>query len=419
MTAATAAHTAEPMAPAAPPARCDLVVVGGGIVGLATARELLARHPGLSLLVLEREDELATHQTAHNSGVVHAGIYYEPGSAKARLCVEGKGLLEAYCVERGIPLERVGKLVVAVDERELPALAALEARARANGVPGLETLDGAGIREREPHAVGLRAIFSPTTGIVDFRAVALSLADDVRGLGGTVLTGHAVQAVDEREREVVVTTPSATVSCRGVITCAGLWADVVAADSRHRDRERIVPFRGDYYLLRDDARAMVRGLIYPVTDPRFPFLGIHLTRRIDGAVWAGPNAVLALARTGYRRRDVDLRHVAGVLAHPGFRRLALRFWRVGAAEQWRDLWKPAFAAAVRRFLPELRDDQLLPGPSGVRAQALDLDGSLVDDFRLGGTRRVLRVLNAPSPAATASLAIARELAAEVETRILV
>ncbi len=404
------------MAPAVPPSRSDLVVVGGGIIGLATARELLLRYPDLSLVVLEREPELANHQTAHNSGVVHAGIYYEPGSAKARLCVEGKQLLEVYGAERGIRLERVGKLVVAVEERELPALAALELRARANGVPGLEVLDTSGIREREPHAAGLRALFSPSTAIVDFRAVALALADDVRALGGAVVTGHQVREVDERTNEVVVTTPLATITCRGVITCAGLWADVVAAGGR-RDRERIVPFRGDYYTLRSDARAMVRGLIYPVTDPRFPFLGIHLTRRIDGAVWAGPNAVLALSRTGYRRRDVDLQHVARVIGHPGFRRLALRYWRTGAAEQWRDLWKPAFAAAVRRFLPELRDDQLLPGPSGVRAQALDPDGSLVDDFRLRGTRRVLRVVNAPSPAATASLAIARVLADEIIRRL--
>jgi L-2-hydroxyglutarate oxidase LhgO len=236
-------------------------------------------------------------------------------------------------------------------------------------------------------------------------------------MGGTILTGQEVRRVRESEREVVVTTPSAALTCSSVITCAGLWADVVAADAGRPDRERIVPFRGDYFVLRDDARRLVRSLIYPVADPRFPFLGIHLTRRIDGAVWAGPNAVLALSRTGYRRRDVDLRHLASVVAHPGFRRLALRFWRMGAAEQWRDLWKPAFAAAVRRFVPELRAEQLLPGPAGLRAQALDPDGSLVDDFRLGGTRRVVRVLNAPSPAATASLAVARELADEVARRL--
>ncbi len=399
------------------PARADVVVVGGGIVGLATARELLLRSPDRSVVVLEREARVATHQTARNSGVVHAGIYYEPGSAKARLSVEGKALLEAYCAEHGIPIAPVGKLVIAVDHAELPALGRLEARARANGVPGLAVLDSAGIQEHEPHATGVRALHSPTTTIVDFRVVAEALAADVQALGGRVLTGQEVARVEERSAEVVVHATSATTVAGSVITCAGLWADVVGADPDHPDREKIVPFRGDYYVLRDDAGSLVRGLIYPVADPRFPFLGIHLTRRIDGAVWAGPNAVLALARTGYRRRDIDLRHLVAVVRHPGFRRLALRFWRVGAAEEWRDLWKPAFAAAVRRFVPELRNEHLLPGPSGLRAQSLDPDGSLVDDFRLGGTRRVVRVLNAPSPAATASLAIARVLADEATRRL--
>ncbi len=393
------------------------MVVGAGILGLATARELLLRDPDRSILVLEREARVATHQTGRNSGVVHAGIYYEPGSAKARLCVEGKRLLEAYCAEHAIPLDQVGKLVVAVTPDEVPRLNALEARARANEVPGLERLDAAGIRQREPHATGLSALLSPTTGIVDYQAVALALAGEVHALGGAVRTGEEVRRIAERGSEVVVTTPSGSIACAAVVTCAGLWADAVTVDGAVRDRERIVPFRGDYWLLRPEARHLVRGLIYPVADPRFPFLGIHLTRRIDGAVWAGPNAVLALARAGYRRRDVDARHVLGVLAHPGFRRLAVRYWRTGALEQWRDLWKPAFAAAVRRFVPELRDDDLVPGPSGIRAQALDPDGSLVDDFRLGGTARVVRVLNAPSPAATAALAIGRVLADEVERRL--
>ncbi len=399
------------------PERAGIVVVGAGILGLATARELLLRRPERPVLVLEREDEIASHQTGRNSGVVHAGIYYEPGSAKARLCVEGKALLEAYCAERAIPLERVGKLVVALDSGDLPRLAALEARARANRVPGLEVLDGAGIREREPHCAGIRALFSPTTGIVDFRAVAGALARDIEGMGGTVVTGQRVARMVEDGSGVLVSTPSAAIRCTGVVTCAGLWADVVAVPRHERKRERIVPFRGDYYLLREDARPLVRGLIYPLADPRFPFLGIHLTRRIDGAVWAGPNAVLALARTGYRRRDVDPGELIRTLVHPGFLRLARRYWRTGALEQWRDLWKPAFAAAVRRFLPELRDEQLLPGPAGIRAQALDRDGSLVDDFRLAGTARVVRVVNAPSPAATASLAIARVLADELERRL--
>lgn len=418
--------TAEEPAPVRPgpdpaassvPARAGVVVVGAGIVGLATARELLRRDPERSVVVLEREPEIASHQTGRNSGVVHAGVYYQPGSAKARLCVAGKTMLEAYCAEHGIPLQQVGKLVVALTPEELPRLAALEERARANGVPGLEMVGPEGIREREPHVAGIRALVSPTTGIVDYRAVARSFADEVVELGGRVITRQEVREISERGGEVVVRTPSASIVCSGVITCPGLWADTLRPAGSPPDGERIVPFRGDYYLLRDDARELVNGLVYPVPDPRFPFLGIHLTRRIDGEVWAGPNAVLALARTGYRRRDLNPADLARVLTYPGFLRLAARAWRVGVMEQWRDLSRRSFAASVRRFLPQLHDDQLLPGPSGIRAQALDRSGALVDDFRLAGSARVVRVLNAPSPAATASLAIAGVLADELEQRL--
>jgi L-2-hydroxyglutarate oxidase LhgO len=394
----------------------DVVVVGGGIIGLATARELLIRRPELSVTVLERERRLAAHQSGHNSGVVHAGLYYAPGSLKARLCVEGKRLLEAYCAERGIPLERVGKLVVALEPDELPRLTALEQRARANGVPGLEMVDRSGMDAIEPHAAGIRALWSPGTGIVDYRRVVAAYAADVRDAGGVVETGREVIGLEERSGEVVVRTPEGEVVARAVVTCGGAWSDRLAAMSGDAGDERIIPFRGDYYTLSPSAASMVRGLIYPVPDPRFPFLGIHLTRRIDGAVWAGPNAVLALSRRGYRRSDVDLREVAAIARHGGFRTLARRFWRSGLAEQWRDLSKRSFAAAVRRYLPSLRTDQLRPGPSGVRAQAIDPDGTLVDDFRFGGGRRILHVRNAPSPAATASLAIAREIVDTAETR---
>jgi L-2-hydroxyglutarate oxidase LhgO len=394
----------------------DVVVVGGGIIGLATARDLLLRRPSLSVQVLERERRLAAHQSGHNSGVVHAGLYYQPGSLKARLCVEGKQLLEAYCAERGIPLERVGKLVVALEPDELPRLAGLEERARANGVTGLEVLDRSGIQAIEPHAAGIRALWSPGTGIVDYRRVVRAYAADVREAGGVIETGREVIGLEERGGEVVVRTSQGEVVARSLITCGGVWSDRLAAMTGDQGEERIIPFRGDYYTLTADAAPLVRGLIYPVPDPRFPFLGIHLTRRIDGAVWAGPNAVLALSRRGYRRADVDLREVASIARHGGFRTLARRFWRTGLAEQWRDLSKRSFAAAVRRYLPELRTDQLRPGPSGVRAQAIDPDGTLVDDFRFGGTRRVLHVRNAPSPAATASLAIAREIVDMAEAR---
>jgi L-2-hydroxyglutarate oxidase LhgO len=404
-------------ASATPVERADLLVIGGGILGLATAREMLMRRPGLRVLVVEREPELAAHQTGHNSGVVHAGLYYTPGSLKARLCREGKVALEAYCAERGIEVQRVGKLVVALTEDELPRFEALEAKARENGVEGLETVGPERIRELEPHVLGVRGLWSPGTGIVDFRAVANAYADDIRAAGGTIETGRSVTGLKERPDGVLVETSGGDVLADRVVACAGLWSDRVAALTGDDGSERIVPFRGDYYRLTPDARSLVRGLIYPVPDPQFPFLGIHFTRRHDGAVWAGPNAVLALARDGYKRYDVDLREVIAIAGHAGFRRLARRFWRTGLAEQWRDLSKRAFADELRRYVPELRNDQLRFGPSGVRAQAIDPDGTLVDDFRLGGSRRIVHVRNAPSPGATASLAIARVLADESETRL--
>jgi len=411
------APIAAPPASATPVERADLLVIGGGILGLATAREMLMRRPGLRVLVVEREPELAAHQTGHNSGVVHAGLYYTPGSLKARLCREGKVALEAYCAERGIEVQRVGKLVVALTEDELPRFEALEAKARENGVEGLETVGPERIRELEPHVLGVRGLWSPGTGIVDFRAVANAYADDIRAAGGTIETGRSVTGLEERPDGVLVETSGGDVLADRVVACAGLWSDRVAALTGDDGSERIVPFRGDYYRLTPDARSLVRGLIYPVPDPQFPFLGIHFTRRHDGAVWAGPNAVLALARDGYKRYDVDLREVIAIAGHAGFRRLARRFWRTGLAEQWRDLSKRAFADELRRYVPELRNDQLRFGPSGVRAQAIDPDGTLVDDFRLGGSRRIVHVRNAPSPGATASLAIARVLADESETRL--
>jgi L-2-hydroxyglutarate oxidase LhgO len=390
--------------------RVDVAVIGGGIVGLATAYRLLEARPKLRLAVLEKEPELARHQSGHNSGVVHAGLYYPPGSLKARLCREGKATLERFCAERAIPLERVGKLVVALDEEELPRLAALRGRAVANGVEGLDEVEPERIREIEPEAAGIRALWSPTTGIVDFRAVALAYAEEVRSRGGRIDCSREVTGIERRPAELVLSTSRGELLAGAVIACAGLQADSVARLSGDPGPERIVPFRGDYYTLTADARPLVRGLIYPVPDPRFPFLGVHFTKRIDGEVWAGPNAVLAFAREGYRRRDLDLAELPGVLTDPGFIRLALRFWRIGLAEMWRDWSKGAFLGQLQRYLPALRGEQLIAGPSGVRAQALDRDGTLVDDFRLGGSERVLHVRNAPSPAATSSLAIGRELA---------
>jgi len=393
-----------------PVEKADLAVIGGGIVGLATSLQLLRRRPQLRLVVLEREPEVAMHQSGHNSGVVHAGLYYKPGSLKARLCRAGKAELEAYCAERDIPLRRIGKVVVALDEGEVPRLHDLFERGTANGVQGLEEIGPERIKEIEPHAAGIRGLWSPETAIVDFKAVALAYAREVRGLGGTIETGRAVTAMEQRDSEVVLSTTQGPLVASHVVACAGLQADRVAAMTADPAPERIIPFRGDYYTLLPEARDLVRGLIYPVPDPRFPFLGVHFTRRIDGEVWAGPNAVLAFAMEGYRRRDISVRDLAGVLAYRGFIRLALRYWRTGLAEFWRDLSKRAFVGELRRYLPELRADQVTFGPSGVRAQGLDPDGTLVDDFRLGGSDRVLHVRNAPSPAATASLAIGGEVA---------
>jgi L-2-hydroxyglutarate oxidase LhgO len=397
--------------------RVDVVVVGGGILGLATARGIGETRPDLRIAILEKEAELATHQTGHNSGVLHAGLYYAPDSLKARLCREGKALMEAFAEAHDIPFERCGKLVVALDESELARFGLLKERAVANGVPGLEEVGPERIREIEPAAAGIRGLWSPETGIIDFRRVALAIAEDLRAGGTEILTGRTVSRLDERRSEVVVSTAAGEVVGRMAIVCAGLHADEIAARSGGDRDPRIAPFRGDYYTLTADARSLVRGLIYPVPDPRFPFLGVHFTKRIDGAVWAGTNAVLAFAREGYRRRDLHPVELARTLAYPGFLRLAGRYLRTGLAEMWRDWWKPAFVRELQRYVPAVRSEQLTFGPSGVRAQALARDGSLVDDFVLGGTGRILHVRNAPSPAATSSLAIGKMLAAQALERL--
>lgn len=390
----------------------DVAIVGGGIVGLATAYRLLLDRPRLSLVLLEKETELATHQTGHNSGVLHAGLYYAPGSRKAQLCREGKQAIERFARERGIPFEHCGKLVVALDESELPRLAAIRERASANGVEGLEEVGRERILEIEPHAAGIRALWSPKSGIIDFRRVALAYADEVRARGGEIRTGTRVTAIRDLDSggARVVETTTGEVNARNLVACAGLHSDRVAALTGDAGSERVVPFRGDYYTLRPSATRLVRGLIYPVPDPRFPFLGVHFTKRIDGSVLAGPNAVLAFAREGYRRLDFSPKDLAETLAFPGFRKLARSYFKTGAAEMWRDWSRKAFTADLAKYVPEIREEDLVFGPSGVRAQALSADGKLVDDFSIGESPHVLHVRNAPSPAATASLAIGGELA---------
>ncbi len=388
----------------------DVVVIGAGIVGLATARALLVKRPKLRLAVIEKERLPGTHQTGHNSGVLHSGIYYKPGSLKARLCIEGKQKLERYATEHAIPFVACGKLIVALDTTELPRLEELHRRAVANGVEGLRVLTGDELREVEPHAVGSRALHAPRTGIIDYGAVTRAYVDDVERAGGRILTGRAVRGFEQRDRRVRIETDEGPLQARAVIGCAGLQSDRVARLAGARPPVRIVPFRGDYYTLGEETEKLVRGLVYPVPDPAFPFLGVHFTKRLDGSVVAGPNAVLAFARERYRRAALDVRDAISALAYPGSWRFAGRHLRTGAGELRRDISKRAFVRDMQRYVPGVRAEDVTFGPTGIRAQALARDGTLVDDFLIVGTERMMHVLNAPSPAATASLAIGDELA---------
>ena len=389
--------------------RYDLIVIGGGIVGLASAYQILVRRPGTKLALLEKENEIASHQTGHNSGVLHAGLYYAAGSKKARLCREGKAAVEKFADEHGIPYEHCGKLVVALTQEELPRLEAIRERAIVNGVEGLEEVGPERIREIEPHAAGIRALWSPKSGIIDYVRVAHALAGEIRSRGGEVRTGAGARAIVSRGGERIVETDAGEFACGSVVSCAGLQSDRVAAMTGAQGDQRIVPFRGDYYRLEPDARHLVRGLLYPVPDPRFPFLGVHFGRTMAGDVRAGPNAVLAFARERYGRFDVSLRDLSETLGFAGFRRLIGKNWRTGIAELWRDWSKGAFTARLQKYVPELRRKDLVFGPSGIRAQSVNADGTLVEDFSIGESPKVLHVRNAPSPAATASLAIGREI----------
>ncbi|MBO2459059.1 L-2-hydroxyglutarate oxidase [Actinomadura violacea] len=388
-------------------------VVGAGILGLAIARRLAETRPGAQVTVLDKEARVAAHQTGHNSGVAHAGLYYAPGSLKATLCRRGIGLLKDYCAEKGLPYEECGKVVVARDAGELGPLDEIERRATANGVPGLRRLTGSELREIEPHAAGVAALHSPTTAIVDFPAVARAFAADVTAAGGEVRLGFEVVRLGRAGDRVRVGSPDEELLFDRLIVCAGLQSDRVARLAGDASGPAIVPFRGEYYRLVPSRTDLVRGLIYPVPDPRYPFLGVHFTRRVDGGVDVGPNAVLALAREGYRRRDVRPADLWETLRFPGFRHLARRHWRTGAKELYGSAVKRAFVAQARGFVPELTADDVVAAPAGVRAQAVDPDGSLVDDFRIGRAGPVVTVRNAPSPAATSSLAIAEHVTAHL------
>ena len=394
--------------------RGDIVVVGAGIVGLAVAREWLQRHPGARLMILEKEADIARHQSGHNSGVIHSGIYYAPGSLKARACVSGAARMMAYCDEHEIPYRLCGKMIIATEEEELPRLDALYERGQANGVPGLEMIGPGRLKEIEPHAVGLKALWSPNTGIVDYRRVARSYAKEIEQAGGEIQTSTEVIGFEHRSDATLVQTDRGDFEASRVVTCAGMWADRVARLGGGDREPEIIPFRGDYFTLPSTRRHLVQTNIYPVPDPQFPFLGVHLTPRMNGEVWMGPNAVLAFARAGYRFHTLNVRDVIDTFRSRGFRRFARRHWQTGVDETRRDLSRRRFLASLQKFIPELKLSDLRPGPSGVRAQALSSDGELVDDFIFGRDGRTLHVRNAPSPAATSSLEIGAMIADELE-----
>jgi (S)-2-hydroxyglutarate dehydrogenase len=389
--------------------RYNVTVIGAGIVGLAVALEVTRRFPHLKLLVLEKEPGVARHQSGHNSGVIHSGIYYKPGSLKARLCVSGAAAMVEFCREHGIRYEVCGKVIVATREDELSRLEELRRRGEANGLTGLRLIGPEELREIEPHAAGIRALAVPSTGTTDYAAVSEKYAKLIAASGGTVFLSTPVSNIRRAANEIIVETPRGVFVSNTLINCAGLFSDRIARMAGDDPGVLIVPFRGEYYDLVPERAALVRALIYPVPDPRFPFLGVHFTRRITGKVDAGPNAVLALAREGYRRSDFSLRDLAMSFAFSGFWRMARQHWRYGIDEWQRSLSKRAFVRALQRLLPDINEKDLVPGGSGVRAMALKSDGTLVDDFQFVPSGKILHVLNVPSPAATASLMIAKEI----------
>ena len=392
----------------------DLTIIGGGIVGLATALACTQRYPHLSLAIVEKEERLAAHQTGHNSGVIHSGIYYKPGSLKAQTCVTGAKALLTFCDQHGIPYERCGKVVVATTAEELPRLEELHRRGTANGVEGMEMIGPERLRELEPHATGIKALHVPTTGIIDFPRVAQTYAKLIQERGGEIRLRHHVQRIVQSGEGLILETSQGAVVTQHLVNCSGLFCDRVARLAGASPDMQIVPFRGEYYMIAPHRRSLVKNLIYPVPDPALPFLGVHFTRTIDGLVEAGPNAVLAFAREGYKKSDFVPRDLRETLTFPGFWKMARRYWQTGMGEMVRSFSKAAFVKALQRLLPELTADDLQPGGSGVRAQAIASSGALVDDFAISVTGRALHVLNAPSPGATASLAIGQTIVEKAE-----
>lgn len=399
----------------------DLTIVGAGIIGLATALKIIEAHPGAKLLIIEKESQVARHQTGHNSGVIHSGLYYRPGSVKAATCVAGRKALLEFCDRNGVPYEICGKIVVATSQDEVPRLEELHRRGVANGLQGIEALGPEKLKEFEPHAAGVKALHVPDTGIIDYNKVAQAYAANIRASGGEIRLSHRMLGVLERGGEIVLLTSAGDYRTRHVINCAGLQSDLLAKimgagdHSANEETHQIIPFRGEYYKLKPEKYFLVRNLIYPVPDPAFPFLGVHFTRMINGGVEAGPNAVFAFAREGYRKLDINAADLWRTVYFKGFWAMAAKHWRTGFGELYRSLNKRAFVRALQKLLPAITAKDLLPGGSGVRAQAVSASGALVDDFIIRRSRSAIHVLNAPSPGATASLAIGESIAAMAAT----
>jgi L-2-hydroxyglutarate oxidase len=389
----------------------DITIIGGGIVGLATALQLKKSNPFLNILLLEKENELAKHQTGNNSGVIHSGLYYKPGSLKATNCIHGYNLLIDFCKQNEIPFDLCGKIVVATDENELPLLENLYVRGQQNGLQNLKKLGKEELLEYEPHVVGLAGIFVPQTGIVDYKLVAQKYGDLIRLKGGQINLSEKVLDIQSSEDKSVVVTQKTSYTTKLVINCAGLYSDKVARMTVPNLNVKIIPFRGEYYKLTKEKEYLVKNLIYPVPDPNFPFLGVHFTRMAKGGVEAGPNAVLAFKREGYKKSDINLSELGETLAWPGFQKVASKYWRTGFGEMYRSFSKAAFTKALQKLIPEIVESDLAPGGAGVRAQACDRNGGLVDDFMILEDKKVINVCNAPSPAATSSLAIGETVSA--------
>jgi (S)-2-hydroxyglutarate dehydrogenase len=388
----------------------DIIIVGGGIVGLATALNVLEKSPARKVLVLEKESEVSKHQTGNNSGVIHSGLYYKPGSLKAKNCIEGYNLLIDFCKVNEVPFDLCGKIVVATEEKEVRLLKNLFDRGAQNGLHGFKMLNAGELKEYEPHVNGVAGFFVPQTGIVDYKAVAEKYAELIRKKGGEIHLNEKVIDIKLETQSVIVVTEKISYESKQLVNCAGLYSDKIAKLTVPEIDVKIIPFRGEYYKLKKEKEYLVRNLIYPVPDPNFPFLGVHFTRMMKGGVEAGPNAVLAFKREGYKRSDINLAELAETLAWPGFQKVAKKYWRTGMGEMYRSFSKAAFTKALQKLMPEVQENDLVDGGAGVRAQACDRTGGLVDDFLILEKSQVINVCNAPSPAATSSLAIGQTVA---------